>query len=325
MIEKETMNQAKGKAFYRHRAGRIGASRSKAASHSDPSQPSQSLIKTICYPDIFKFSSAATRRGCKHEPLAIKKYENEMKLKQNNFQVKQCGTFINKEYPFLHSTPDFLCSCDCCGLGCGEVKCPYCIDDLDFDNYLFKKSSCLERNEHTGNSFWDSLVPKLCSFWRTCILPEILGRWYTRKLDLPVETSHEQNSDCYCQKKTDESTVTCSNPKCPVSKFHLSCLAIERVPKTWYCPHCRKLPEFKVKKPKSETADKTHLLIEAVELDSICICEKKASSAEKLLNVTIMHAQMAFIFIFIVWDTNVIQIIPRQTGLALVAKSIVIK
>ena len=29
LTEKETMNQAKGKAFYRHRAGRIGASRSK--------------------------------------------------------------------------------------------------------------------------------------------------------------------------------------------------------------------------------------------------------------------------------------------------------
>ena len=73
LIEKETMNQAKGKAFT-DRAGMIGASRSKAASHSDPSQPSQSLIKTICYPNIFKFSSAATRHGCKHEPLAIKEY-----------------------------------------------------------------------------------------------------------------------------------------------------------------------------------------------------------------------------------------------------------
>ena len=76
-----------------------------------------------------------------------------MKLKHNNFQVKQCGTFINKEYPFMHATLDFLCSCDCSGLGCGEVKCPYCNDDHDFDNYLFKKSFCLQRNEHSETGF----------------------------------------------------------------------------------------------------------------------------------------------------------------------------
>ena len=70
-----------------------------------------------------------------------------MKSEHENFQVKNCGTFMNKEYPFLHATPNFLCSCDCCGLGCGEVKCPFCIDSLDFESYVLKKSSCLEKIE----------------------------------------------------------------------------------------------------------------------------------------------------------------------------------
>jgi len=56
------------------------------------------------------------------------------------------GTTINKKYPFLNATPDFLCECSCCGQGCGEVTCPYCIEGLDFDNYVQKKSSCLEKN-----------------------------------------------------------------------------------------------------------------------------------------------------------------------------------
>ena len=56
---------------------------------------------------------------------------------------------VNKQYPFLHAIPDFLTSCDCCGLGCGEVKCPICIQDGDFDKYVQEKSSCLENVDGT--------------------------------------------------------------------------------------------------------------------------------------------------------------------------------
>lgn len=146
-IERETVDQAKGSAFFRHRAGRVGASKCRAASHTDPSQPSQSLVKAICYPDIFRFSTAATRHGCKHEDIAIAEYEKIMRKTHANFVVTKCGTIINKKYQLLHATPDFLCECDCCGQGCGEVKCPYCIDGVDFDSYVQKKSSCLQKNE----------------------------------------------------------------------------------------------------------------------------------------------------------------------------------
>ena len=39
------------------------------------------------------------------------------------------------------------CKCDCCRQGCGEVKCPYCIDGTDFDSYMQKKSFCLEKKK----------------------------------------------------------------------------------------------------------------------------------------------------------------------------------
>ena len=93
----------------------------------------------------FKFSTAATSHGCKHEDATILQYEEEMKVIHINFRVTKCGTIINKEYPFIHATPDFLCSCDCCGSGCGEVKCLYCIEGLDFDTYVLGKTSCLEK------------------------------------------------------------------------------------------------------------------------------------------------------------------------------------
>lgn len=79
VVERDTVEQATGKAFFRHCAGRIGASKCNAVCHSDPSQPSQSLIKTICYPDIFNFTTKATKQDCKHEASAIKAYEQVMR------------------------------------------------------------------------------------------------------------------------------------------------------------------------------------------------------------------------------------------------------
>ena len=128
LIEKDTGNQSKGNNFFSHRAGRIGASLRKLSSHTNPALPSQSLIKSICYPDVFKFSTPATEHGCKHESEAIIAFEKRMKAEHINFKTIKYGMFINKEYPCLHATPDFISWCKCCGYGCGEVKCPYCID-----------------------------------------------------------------------------------------------------------------------------------------------------------------------------------------------------
>ena len=156
-IEKDTIEQSKGTNFFRHRAGRIGASQSKSASHSNPALPSQSLIQTICYPELNRFFSKAVQHGCDHENDAIKAYVEEMKKVLTNFKVIPCGLMVNEDRPWLHATPDFLCSCDCHGdgCGCGEVKCPYCIENCDFDNYILKKSSCLHKDN--GGSY--SLKP----------------------------------------------------------------------------------------------------------------------------------------------------------------------
>ena len=60
-LERLTRDQAKSKTWFKHRAGRVTASRFKAACSTDPHQPAQSLIKSICYPEAYKFTVAATR------------------------------------------------------------------------------------------------------------------------------------------------------------------------------------------------------------------------------------------------------------------------
>lgn len=88
---------------------------------------------------------------------------------------------------------------------------------------------------------WSSVLPKLTHFCRTCILPEVLGKWYTRNHFSQPSSLLKADNVCYCRKSTDEDCVVCCNPDCPIVSFHLSCLKIENIPKTWYCPHCRTL------------------------------------------------------------------------------------
>ena len=78
IVEQDTREQAKGPGFFRHRAGRIGASVSGAVYHSNIAQPSQSVIKSVCYPHLYKVNSKAIRHGCKYEEYAIKAYKTHM-------------------------------------------------------------------------------------------------------------------------------------------------------------------------------------------------------------------------------------------------------
>ena len=64
-----------------------------------------------------------------------------------NFQISECGLFVNPSYPTLGASPDGIISCDCCGIGTLEIKCPYCsrnsAPETATDNDDLK---CLERN-----------------------------------------------------------------------------------------------------------------------------------------------------------------------------------
>ena len=42
----------------------------KPACCTDPNQPAQSFIKSVCYPESYKFTSKATTWGCNHEKFA---------------------------------------------------------------------------------------------------------------------------------------------------------------------------------------------------------------------------------------------------------------
>ena len=146
-VEKATRDQAKSRIWHQQRAGRITASRVKAAACTNIDKPSKSLIKAICYPNSVTFQSAACAYGCQHEDVARKNYKRNMSLKHTDVQIRQCGFFISNEHPFLGASPDGVMSCSCCsGLTVVEIKCPFCCRDKSFDEKAVEGSFCLEQS-----------------------------------------------------------------------------------------------------------------------------------------------------------------------------------
>ena len=74
-VEEKTRSQYHNRLWYRMRAGRITASKLKAVCHTDQAFPSESLVMSICHPELSKFKSTATTWGCEHERTARERYK----------------------------------------------------------------------------------------------------------------------------------------------------------------------------------------------------------------------------------------------------------
>lgn len=69
-VEAATRGQASSKMWLRFRAGPITESKMKTACCTNPDQPAQSFIKSVCYPESYQFTFTATTWGCNHEIFA---------------------------------------------------------------------------------------------------------------------------------------------------------------------------------------------------------------------------------------------------------------
>ena len=61
LVELETRGQSSKKSWFAFRSGRLTASLIRNAVKTNHALPSQSLIKKICYPELYSFSTKATR------------------------------------------------------------------------------------------------------------------------------------------------------------------------------------------------------------------------------------------------------------------------
>lgn len=264
-VEQVTKQQSETKLWNRFRSGRITASRMHSVCHSSPAKPSESLIKAICYPESAKFTSVATTWGCTHEKDGLDIYKDSLGMLHDNFIVEEAGFTINPQYPVLGASPDARVSCDRCGMGVVEVKCPHCVRSSTLDMYTGSKS-CLEETEdgrqlkkthpyyyqiqtqificgsdyadfvvwtekevhieriEPDADFWNNVAKKALNFHTMAIMPELVGRFYSRhntpaplgrlsfintqvpltpKNDVPASAPGETNVFLYLQTRRD--------------------------------------------------------------------------------------------------------------------------
>ncbi len=142
-IAEFTTEQSKSKLWYSQRAGKISASKAKACVSTSVQKPSISLIRSVCYPDLYKFSCKETAWGCTHEKQALANYEQIIGKKHDSFKRSKTGFHISQKHPFIGASPDGIVCCTCCGTGLVEVKCPFNCSKKDekLENVSFLKSS----------------------------------------------------------------------------------------------------------------------------------------------------------------------------------------
>ena len=119
------------------------------------------------------------------------------------------------------------------------------------------RKTCTSKGSTRMNHFGWNVLKKLI-FFCTAILPEVIGRWFSR---LPKRTESDavsvqpgpstSSSDvyCYCRGPESGEMIACDNASCPYVWFHFHCLKLQDPQrcKRWYCPDCRKFLNIKRK------------------------------------------------------------------------------
>lgn len=148
-LEEHTRKQSKSFLWHKYRTGRLTSSNFHEAARTNIKRPSTSLVKKIVYGS--NVNTKAVKWGCENESVAVAEYTKLCKQKHSNVKVISSGFYINKQYPYLGSSPDGIIVCDCCGKGTVEVKCPYKFKDINpclIDSDKF----CLKAHEVCDNS-----------------------------------------------------------------------------------------------------------------------------------------------------------------------------
>lgn len=158
----------------------------------------------------------------------------------------------------LHSVTLFRCSRFCAvfmqvqaQLLCTQAR--YC------DFIVYTNESIHSQRIHPVTAFVEESVAKVKLFFQNGVLPELLGKWFSRPPPatttdpngLPTSSNaHVPNVKyCYCQDEEHGLMVACDNPNCHYQWFHLECLRLKSPPKS---KRCMVLPRLSQEKHQEE-------------------------------------------------------------------------
>lgn len=247
------------------------ASNARAACHTSLTQPSLSLVKRMCYPEASTFSSRATEWGHSKEDVARRQYVSTVSSSHINFECTASGLHISSECPFLAASPDGVISCECCGKGVLEIKCPYtaqCVADVCSGKQgILTKGSGGRLQINRGHQYFYQVQVQMfatglnyCDFvvWTvqdchieriqfdSAFCDEVASKCqkFFEQVLLPeilfkywTGMGQQPKGDdnvmgfCYCGGTRSGTMVECQNAGCKGKFFHLACTKLKCVPK----------------------------------------------------------------------------------------------
>ena len=93
---------------------------------------------------------------------------------------------------------------------------------------------------YPDESLWVECVKKAHIFFRTAILPEVIGKWFSQppkraESDAvsvqPGPSTSSVDVYCYCRGPESGEMITCDNASCPYVWFHFHCLKLHGPPR----------------------------------------------------------------------------------------------
>ncbi|XP_064473186.1 uncharacterized protein LOC135387904 [Ornithodoros turicata] len=151
-IEELTRQQSACKLWKNYRIGLITASisysvytRVRTLQTKCGPHDVRSLLKTIMRTQTVQ--TPAMKRGLQLECTAKKQYLNQQS-NHGDLEIKECGLFILKDYPFIAATPDGLVKCKCCAPRTLEIKCPSSVAAFRKVHMLQREDNALKRTSH---------------------------------------------------------------------------------------------------------------------------------------------------------------------------------
>ena len=231
------------------RAGRTTASRAHSVLRTRLDHPSASLINDICSDSCEPFTSAATTWGKDHEPEALTAYSNISG--HTHFNLGKTGLRFCQEFPYIGASADGLAHCDCHSDRVVEVKCPFKHRNSSLDTMTAGPSFCLGKDlnlkrvrvyyahvrvfEWTSvvyvvvgvprdDAFVSDMVPRLCAFFKRCVMRELLTR-HIQLISLTVSETVSENLYCSCRMPVNDSDLDddgCDTHNCPMASGFIS-------------------------------------------------------------------------------------------------------
>ncbi|GLV37528.1 hypothetical protein CBL_20340 [Carabus blaptoides fortunei] len=170
-IEQKTRGQSSNNLWFDLQAGRITASKFKAVCKTDLNKPSLSLLRSICYPKNYSFPTRATKYGCSHEKDAIQSYRervlgNFRKSKKFYLKKNEDGSVeLRKDRQYFF-----------------QIQLKLALTErMYYDFVVWSKQDVYYERIEADVQFWSSNKPYAEKYFHKIILPELLGKIFTKR------------------------------------------------------------------------------------------------------------------------------------------------